>query len=123
MENQKSLLLPPTQIGRRPSKWEERFLIKRIGEDDIEITLGERDAILKALDQGQKYIQVKKYTLMLNGIKSIDPKWGEKNIPPKPRPITERVEEYVGSMAIIRERVENQREIEEWEALFGKEEI
>ncbi|MCP3681709.1 MAG: hypothetical protein GY861_03375 [bacterium] len=67
-----------------PLKWQERFLIKRIGEEDIEISLIARDEILKALNDGARFIQIGKYTLMLNSIKSIDPLWGKNNIPPRP---------------------------------------
>jgi len=44
-----------------------------------------RDEILKALNDGARFIQIGKYTLMLNSIKSIDPLWGEENIPPRPQ--------------------------------------
>jgi len=115
MENQKLQSLPQTPIGR-PSKWEEKFLIKRIDEQDIEITLEQRNAILKALNDGQRFIQVGKYTLMLNGIKSIDPKWGANNIPDRPS-INKRAEIIDGKGIII---ITNQNEIDEWNTSFGE---
>jgi len=57
----------------RSSIQSKRFVIKRIGESDLEINNTERMAILKALNEGVKFVQVRDYTLMLNGIKSIEP--------------------------------------------------
>lgn len=116
MENQDSELLPQTQVGKIPEKWQEKFLIKRIDEEDIEITLEERDAILKFLAGGQRFIQVGKYTLMLNALKSIDPIWGGNNNPPKPKPIEET--NIIDNLAHV--KVLNQDEIDLWESLFGK---
>jgi uncharacterized protein YnzC (UPF0291/DUF896 family) len=81
MDNPRSDLSTQSNI---PEKWREKFLIKRIGENDIEITLEERNAILEMLARGMRYVQIGKYTIMLNSIKSIDPKWGKDNIPPRP---------------------------------------
>ena len=52
----------------------KKFLIKRIDENDIEITNEERMVILKALHANVRFVQVRDYTLMLNAIKSIEPK-------------------------------------------------
>lgn len=114
MEDQK--LTSSHQIQRGTEhKWEERFFIKRIDEEDIEITLRERDSILLSLNEGKRFIQIGKYTLMLNAIKSIDPKWGKDNIPPKPKEITEnKVVDGKGYMTVL-----NQEEIDEWKILFG----
>jgi len=122
MENQKSQLSRQTQIGI-PERWQEKYLIKRIGEEDIEITLEERNAILQVLNEGQKFIQVGKYTLMLNGLKSIDPKWGANNIPDKPIPRT--ITTYTESKdprysALATDVVTNQEEIDEWNKYFGE---
>lgn len=100
-----------------PPKWQPKYLIKRIGESDITITKDTRDGILRALTDGQKFIQVGEYTIMLNGIKSIDPLWGEKNIPPRPEP--DRKMEVLGEVA--HETVANQEEIDNWDRLFGGE--
>lgn len=115
MENQKLQSSPQIQLGKKvPEKWQERFLIKRIDEEDIEITLIQRDAILRALNEGQRFIQIGKYTLMLNGIKSIDPKWGGKNIPPCPSEEIE-IEEIDGKYF---QSVKNREEIKLWHELF-----
>lgn len=116
MESQKLQSSDPILHGKIPEKWQERFLIKRIDEQDIEISLPEQQAILRALNAGQRYVQVGKYTLMLNGIKSIDPKWGEQNIPPRPKVRKEFNETGIGYM----EKVTNQDELDEWDRLFGK---
>lgn len=99
-----------------PPEWEERFLIKRIGEEDIEISLKARDAILQALESGARFIQIGKYTLMLNSIKSIDPRWEPNNIPPRPR---ENVD-IIGTMGnVAKTQVTNQAEIDLWDQLYG----
>lgn len=104
-----------------PEKWRERFYIKRIGEDDIEISLEARDEILKALNAGTRFIQIGKYTLMLNSIKSIDPKWGNKNIPPRPEVRLNRlgISEETGQM-MCEDNPQDKKELEEWESIFGE---
>lgn len=114
MENQKLTSLHQIQTGKIPEKWKERFIIKRIDEEDIDISLQERDMILSSLNKGQRFIQIGKYTLMLNGIKSIDPKWGPKNTPPRPKP-QYRYEEKGEKILQI---TTNEAEIEEWISLF-----
>lgn len=69
-----------------PNEWKEHFLIKRIEEEDIRVTLEERNAILQALTNGSRFVQIGKYTLMVNSIKSIDPVYEPDNIPPRPSP-------------------------------------
>jgi len=103
-----------------PEKWRERYYIKRIGEDDIEISLQARDGILTALNNGVRFIQIGKFTLMLNSIKSIDPKWGSNNIPPRPkiRYINLGMNEKTGQ--VVREQnKEDIKELEKWHNLFG----
>ena len=86
MDNQKLQLSNQTQYGIAiPEEWKEHFLIKRFNEENIPITLEARDKILNAINEGQKYIQIGKYTLMLNSIKSIDPVYEPDNIPPCPK--------------------------------------
>ncbi len=77
MTNQKLSLLNEAQkieTSRNPSK---RYLIKRIDEDSIEISEQQRDYILGALQGGVRFVQIGDHTLMLNAIKSIDPKKGK----------------------------------------------
>lgn len=98
-----------------PEPLQGKYLIKRIDEDDIEITLAQRSQILQALSAGVRFIEVKNHILMLNSIKSIDPKWGEKNIPPRPKEIrATTIEDNVAKYV-----VENKDEIELWEKYFG----
>lgn len=75
------------------NKWDEKFLIKRIGEENIEITLRQRNDILTALNDGARFVQIGKYTLMINSIKSIDPRYEPDNIPPS-HPYTYKPEEF-----------------------------
>ena len=55
------------------SEIKKNFVIKRIDEEDIKISNGERMIILKALNAGVRFVQVRDYTLMINSIKSIEP--------------------------------------------------
>lgn len=103
----------PLEQVKRPAKFEERFLLKRIGEEDIEITLAQRNAVIEALGSSSRFIQINKHTIMVNAIKSIDPLWGEDNIPPRPRPKDAFLEEY-------NRDPENDAEGREWDKVFGK---
>lgn len=101
-----------------PPNLQERFFIKRIDEEDIEISLEERNAILESLNKGVRFVQIGKFTLMLNAIKSIDPKWGAKNIPPIPK------EEYgEGKLVdgVMQQKLINKKEIDLWYELFANE--
>jgi hypothetical protein len=119
MVDQKLQSLPQTQTGI-PEEWQEHFLIKRIQEDSITITLQERDAILKALNEGQKFIQVGKFTLMLNAIKSIDPVYPPDNIPQRPK----ELEMHPGAiMDRSQNPIMNQKEIDLWDKIFGEKQL
>ncbi len=100
--------LPQTRTG----KYAERFVLKRIDEQDIEISLEQRNSILEKINSGARFIQIDKYTLMVNSIKSIDPKWGSKNIPPRP---SEKCELIEGRAVVV-----NSDELDEWDNLFSK---
>lgn len=102
---------------KRPPKWEERFVIKRIEEEDIEISLAERNALVNALNANKRFAQLGKHTIMLNSIKSIDPLYGDLNIPPRPKPTYSYKEIRPGTM---KETITNQAELDEWDALFGE---
>lgn len=106
--------LHPTQRG--VGKYEERFIIKRFDDEPIEITLTERNLALKVIDSGGRFIQVGKYTLMANGIKSIDPKWGKDNIPPRPQEQYDYSEPDGNTM---KGKLLNKEELDEWDSLFG----
>lgn len=99
-----------------PPKWQPRYLLKRIGEEDIEIPLATRDAIVKALAAGLKYVQVGEYTIMLNAIKSIDPLWPPQNIPPRPKATADVEVKYGKAFTSI----SNQAELDLWDRLFGE---
>lgn len=99
-----------------PPEWRERFLIKRIKEEDIEITLEQRNTILECLNRGDQFIQIGKYTLMLNSIKSIDPYYEPDNIPPCP-PQEKKVVIESGSAQI--EYIDTPLR-KKWIELFGK---
>lgn len=100
-----------------PHQWRERFLIKRIDAEDIEIGEDQKDAILKLLADGQRFVVVGKYTLMLNGIRSIDPKYPPNNVPPRPK---EEYETKVIDNSYAHQVVKNQDEIDLWDKLYKK---
>ena len=108
-----------------PSEWQERFVIKRINDKEIVISLEERNAILKEMARGINFVQVGKYTLMINAIKSIDPFWGPSNIPPCPDPVfeSEQVERNGKTIFVEREIESSKQERELWNRIFGKENI
>ena len=95
--------------------WNKGYIIKRIGEDDIPITNEQRKSILGSLNDGVGFIQIGEYTLMLNGIKSIEPRWNGDSFPPRPK------EEYrlikTGETSAKKEIV-NIEEILLWDNLF-----
>lgn len=103
-----------------PEKWQEKFVIKRIGEDDIEITLDQRDAILQSLNAGTRFVQIKKYTIMLNSIKSIDPLWGDHNVPPRPKAVHKALD--INEHGNMEFQVDD-AEQKEWDAIFGKKQL
>lgn len=74
---------------------ELEFVLKRINQDDILITRKTRDVILQAMSGGAKFVQVRDYTVMINSICAIEPRWGEPNTPPsseiKPENISDPV--------------------------------
>ncbi|MEM7124995.1 MAG: hypothetical protein AAF702_01630 [Chloroflexota bacterium] len=102
-----------------PKKWQPKYKVKRIGEKDIVISWKTRDAVLKALVDGRKFVQVGHYTLMLNAIKSIDPFWGDTNIPPKPDKKT-----YFSAETLSPQFTAfSLQEREEWEKYFGTDKV
>ncbi len=129
--NQKSALSTRNKTSI-PLKWQERFIIKRIKEGNILISLEERNAILQEMARGTNFVQVGKYTLMINSIKSIDPYWGPSNIPPRPSERPKKFEhkrtEINGQTVFVRKETEESRkereaikkEQEEWDKIFGK---
>lgn len=100
-----------------PSEFQEKYLLKRIDEDDITLTLEQRDAIIKALLGNARFIQIGKYTIMVNAIKSIDPLWGAKNIPP--RPAEEWTTEFSNAANTVAKKIVNQNKLDLWDKLFA----
>lgn len=83
------------------------------------ISLETRNEILRQLARNGKYIQIGEYTIMLNSIKSIDPRWGANNIPPRPKPVrTEKLLDN-GTYSVT----ENDDEANEWDQYFATKSI
>src|SRR5262245_56113839 len=68
-----------------PKKWQPKYYLKRIGEDDLVISWETRSEILNRLAGNVKYIQIGEFTIMLNAIKEMAPYWPPNNIPPRPK--------------------------------------
>lgn len=103
-----------------PSSPTKNYAIKRIDEEDIIISLQARDAILKELEKGARFIFIKDHVLMLNSIKSIDPIIETISIPPRPQAI------YLGirDAAFATQQKcnfipDNIKEIEAWDKKYG----
>lgn len=105
-------------IQALPEKWRPRYLLKRIGETDIELTLEEKTQIDSAISQDRSFISVQGNTLKVKMISAIVPKW-KGNIPPRPKEIVEftGIENGVAIKTVL-----NQDEIDLWDELFGSDE-
>lgn len=74
----------PNYYQEALNEYKMQYVIKRIDEDDILIDRETRDKMLQAMASGTRFVQVREYTLMINSIKSIEPRWGEPNVAPEP---------------------------------------
>jgi hypothetical protein len=99
-----------------PPEWQPKYVIKRIEAEEIIVPQRTRDVILRALDKGLRFVQIGEYTLMLNAIRSIDPLWGPKNIPPRPE---EQKEFQPGMEGKVVCRVTNADKLALWDRLFA----
>lgn len=102
-----------------PKKWQPKYVLKRIGDEDINIGWETRNEILEQLARGGKYVQIGEYTIMLNSIKSIDPKWGSKNIPPRPPEEISTGSEIDSGTNTLKVNVMHNPEYDEWVKYFG----
>lgn len=100
--------------SRVPEKWKKKYILKRIDEEDIIITLEERNIILAALSNNVRFVQIGEFTLMVNAIKSVEPFWGGNNIPPRPKVYS------FGGMGDGKYEKEQEAEQREWDIYFGK---
>jgi len=102
------------------SSWRETIKLlpsprtKRIKEENITITLKQRNIILDCLTRGDRFIQIGKYTLMVNSIKSIDPYYEPDNIPLRPQPQVSV--EIIKNKAI--ETLLNKDQLDLWDRLY-----
>lgn len=104
-----------------PKKWQPRYVLKRIGDEDIDIPWSTRNEILEQLARGGKYVQIGEYTIMLNAIKSIDPYWGAKNIPPMPSEYVTEGVHYDTLSNTYKSSMKKNPEYEEWNKYFSNE--
>lgn len=78
--------------------WSKNYILKRIDEEDRYISEAERHLILKAMTQGSRFVQIGLYTLMVNTIRSIEPRYSnysETNHPQLPyAPSTKELAEW-----------------------------
>lgn len=101
-----------------PENFRPKYILKRIAGEDIEIDIETRDKILSAMSRSVRFVQIKEFTIMVNSINSIDPKWGNDNIPPKPKPIWREEFNQERGVYVVK-GASNAEEINEWERCFG----
>lgn len=95
-----------------PKEYEPRYVLSWIGGDDIEIDYQTRDRILEAMNRGVKHIELfDELVVMVSSIRSIFPKYGVPNIPPRPELST--WEASGGDSKAKREA------IRKWDEIFG----
>lgn len=100
------------------------YLVKRIDEDDILVDRATRDAILNSMAAGVRFIQVREYTLMINSIKSIDPRWGEPNVPKAPSlPYMDTWHTAAGIGHTQSQKDEHETLLEAYNAVFGSNQL
>lgn len=100
------------------------YLVKRIDEDDILVDRVTRDAILNSMASGVRFIQVREYTLMINSIKSIDPRWGEPNVPKAPSlPYMDTWHTAAGIGHSQAQKEEYETLLKAYTAVFGKNQL
>lgn len=101
--------ISPSSI--RP-EWREKFILKRINADDLTITLEDRNALIGAMNDGGRFVQLGKYTIMVNTISAIEPYFPPFNVPKKPSFTALEIASGGDSYK------EKQKLIEEWEHTF-----
>ena len=60
-------------LVKEKDSYEKNYILHRIKLDPIEVSSRGRDAVLKSLDSGKRFVQLGEYTIMLNTISSIEP--------------------------------------------------
>lgn len=126
MENQVS------QLSAKQPLPERKYLVKRIEAEDIEISETERNHIVTLLEK-VRAVQIGEYTVMVSNIRSIDPKFGAGNIPPRPKPlfpVTAYELDGQGRKCIRDEnfnlkviKASNQDEIDQWDEWYGRKQL
>jgi len=110
--------MPSQDLQLLVNDWKHSFIIKRINEPDMAITLQERNALLKAIDTPNlRFIQIGEYTIMLNSIKSIEPRWNGNTIPPKPV-VNRVITNITGNTALYEYDANDIEKLDEWEKLY-----
>ena len=106
---------------------EKLWLMKLIKAEDIELDDGERDGVVQAILEDKKVIMVRNYLVMASAISMIIPKYGDSNIPPKPKKKYDHgmfdangdAYDYDSNGDYYKIKPFNQKEIDEWEEQYG----
>ncbi len=68
-----------------PVHLQPKYVLSWIGGEDIILSWRQREGILKAIDEGIKYVNIRdEHTVMVSSVRGISPYWGEPNIPRRP---------------------------------------
>lgn len=117
--NKKPYLIPEPYGYREMPDWlRPLFILKRIDEPELVLTLEQRNAIAEGYLRGDKAVIVGQHLIATFNIKSIDPMYGEDNIPPKPKALP--VFKIINAKAQSEKDPRDLKLIEEWEKFYGK---
>ena len=111
------LISPPRGYDRMPDWLKPRYLLKRIDEPDIELSLEQRNGVANAMVRGDKVIFIGQSMIATFNIKSMDPIYGPDNIPPKPDVM--RLVKFENGLAKEVESEGDLARLKLWEEFYG----
>lgn len=102
-----------------PEKWQKKYYVHVIGmESPILISEETKNNITEIMSRGMKFISLGEFTIMVNSIKMIAPRYEPDNIPPCPHEQYKTVLDEKRDVFV--QTLENEEEILLWERLYGK---
>lgn len=102
-----------------PEKWQKKYYVHVIGmESPILISEETKNNITEIMSRGMKFISLGEFTIMINSIKMIAPRYEPDNIPPMP---TEQYKSYLNEETqIYIQELSNGEEIKLWKKMYGE---
>jgi len=80
------MINPHSQGSELPESWQTKYFLHVIGfEKPILITDEQRNGLVAVIESGKKFVQIGQFTIMVNSIKMIIPRYPPENIPPCPQ--------------------------------------